>query len=183
VTTDGELLAGVRAEEMRALELLYDRYAGYVNAIALRILGDFSEAEEVTQDVFWQVWRMAVRYDPERARFSTWLFTIARSRALDRIRQRSARSRIEHAPSSEPRGGGEDPEEIAFVAERRRFVLEILAELPAPQREALELCFFQGLTHKEAATKTGAPLGTLKTRVKMAIEKLRGRLQGVGSAL
>ena len=165
------------------MEALYDRYSGFVYALALRVLGRAEEAEEVVQDVFWQLWKSQIRYDPHQGRFSTWLFVITRNRSLDRLRSKRRRPFAEPLPTD----AGElvapgDPERSASIAERRRHVLSALGQLPSEQRLALELSFYQGLTHREIAERLGEPLGTIKSRIKMAIDKLRLNLRRLESA-
>ncbi len=183
--SDGELLNRLHAREIASLEMLYDRYSAYVHGLSLRILNNAQEAEEVTQDVFWQLWRSEARYDPERGRFSAWLFAITRSRCLDRLRSR--KRRIDPEPlSPEPLSpeaipsSTAGPEECASMEERRRRVTAALKKLPDKQRESLELCFLRGFTHQEAAEHLGEPLGTVKSRIKIGMYKLKVRLERLG---
>ena len=178
--SDGELLNRLHAREIASLEMLYDRYCGYVHGLSLRILVNAQEAEEVTQHVFWQLWRSNTRYDPERGRFSTWLFAITRSRCLDRLRSRKRRIAPEPlSPEATPISTA-GPEETASMEERRRRVTAALKELPDKQREALELCFLRGFTHREVAERLGEPLGTVKSRIKIGMYKLKVRLERLG---
>jgi RNA polymerase sigma-70 factor (ECF subfamily) len=168
-------MAGGDAE---AIEALYDRYAPMLLAVARRILGPAGEAEEVLQETFLQAWNQAERYDPGRSSVSTWLVLIARSRALDRFRSRDARGRAAAAAATEPAAeasGG--AEENVLHAERRQRVREVLSSLPIEQREVLELAFFEGLSQSEIAARTGAPLGTVKTRALLAMKKVRQALR------
>jgi len=183
--SDGELLNRLHAREIASLEILYDRYSRYVHGLSLRILNNAQEAEEVTQDVFWQLWRSEARYDPERGRFSAWLFAITRSRCLDRLRSR--KRRIDPEPLSAERLSPEaipsstaGPEECASMEERRRRVTAALKKLPDKQRESLELCFLRGFTHQEAAEHLGEPLGTVKSRIKIGMYKLKVRFERLG---
>ena len=178
---DGDLLLRLHAREVEALEVLYDRYCGFVHAIALRLIGSREEADEVVQDVFWQLWKNGIRYDPDRGRFSTWLFAIARNRCIDRLRSRRRDFFVESLPVDLPETRHHDPEEDAALAERRRLVLDALRQLPIPQRQALELGFYQGMTHTEIAARLGEPLGTVKSRIKMGMGKLKQSLHGMGN--
>ncbi len=178
--SDGELLSEVRAGYVASLEALYDRYAGYVHALAIRIVGSSEEAEEITQDVFWQLWKKKLLYDPERGHFSTWLFAVTRNRALDRIRSASRRPETEALSVDKAVPPGASPEDSAYFAERRRHVRRALEELPPAQQQAVELCFFQGMTHREAAARLDEPLGTVKSRIKMGIDKLKQSLASSG---
>lgn len=172
----------------RALGALYDRWAAVVYALVVRIVGDRDETEDVVEDVFWQLWRQARRYEETRGAVSTWVFTVARSRALDRrraMRRRCEESASEAAPGAAhdaadapvaSGAAGSDPAGDAEQAERREVVAAALHELPAEQREAVELAYFDGLSQTEIAARTGQPLGTVKTRTRLAMQKLRDRL-------
>lgn len=159
------LLRRLAAEDHEALGEFYDRFAGLVNALALRILRDASDAEDVVQEVFVQVWRQASRFDPARGTPEAWLCTMARTRALDRLRRRAARR--------------EDPSEVApglVEAPRNEETLAVrkaLDGLSPDQRRALELAYYEGLTHSEIAQRLREPLGTIKTRIRTAMLKLR----------
>jgi RNA polymerase sigma-70 factor (ECF subfamily) len=172
---DGRLIRAMAQGDLSALADFYDRYATLIFGLAARVTGNAADAEEVLQDVFIQAWSEAARYAPGRGSPRTWLLTIARSRAIDRRRRRR---RDEGAmPSSEetldPRDGpGGDLEE----RERREAVRKALGLLPPEQRAAIELAYFQGLTHVEIAMQTGDPVGTVKGRLRLGIEKLRGLL-------
>jgi RNA polymerase sigma-70 factor, ECF subfamily len=179
-TDDLALVRRVVAREEAALAELYDRYASLLLAVIRRILFAGPDAEEVVQEAFLQVWLQADRYDPSRSSVSTWLVLIARSRALDRLRARHARDRAVAAAEAEPKppadasSGGETH---VLHAERRTRVREALGELPSEQREVLELAFFGGLSQTEISTRTGAPLGTVKTRALLGMKKLRQALR------
>jgi len=169
-----------RGEEA-ALAALYDRTAPLVHGLALRIVGNRGAAEEVTGDVYLQVWRQAARYDRARGAPLAWLLTLARSRAIDRVRVASQRHETEPlrealaVPSAAP-----DPEESSAVAERRRNVQGALARLAPEQRQAIELAYFGGLSHSEVAVKLGEPLGTVKTRIRLGMMRLRETLASIG---
>jgi RNA polymerase sigma-70 factor (ECF subfamily) len=180
-----DLLLRCAARDQVALALLYDQSSSLIYTIALRVLNDPADAAEVVVDVYHQVWNSADKFDQRRGSAAAWLVTIARSRAMDRRRSRAARLRIEvqldHAPqiaSDTP-----DPERLTATAKDRRSVERELRELPSGQRRALELAFFDGLTHAEIADLLGEPLGTIKTRIRLAVTKLRKRLQGVVSIM
>lgn len=155
---------------------LYDRLSGVVFGAVKRVLRDPAMSEEVTQEVFVELWRTAVRFDPERASVSTWAITLARRRAVDRVRrEQSQRDRIE-------RSGARRPDEVASPAESVVASLEAervgraLADLPEEQRVVIELAFIHGDTHAEIAEYLDIPLGTVKGRARLGLKKLSGRL-------
>lgn len=166
----------------QALGLLYDRWEHTVRALAVRIVTDSMEAEDVVEDVFWQAWRQAPRFDAARGGAGTWLLTIARSRALDRLRslrrsrEDSGLDELIESGSDQLASAASDPFEDAERGERSRAVREALQTLPAEQRESLELAYFEGLSQTEISERTGIPLGTVKTRMRLALQKLRERL-------
>jgi len=159
-----------------ALGELHDRYGAVLLGLARRILGVDGEAEEAVQEALLQAWNQAERYDPRRSSVSTWLVLIVRTRALDRLRSRKSRDRVAGEAALEPPprlDASSRPEEHVLHAERRRRVRAAMAELPAEQRTVLELAFFEGLSQSEIALRTGAPLGTVKTRALLGMKKLR----------
>jgi RNA polymerase sigma-70 factor, ECF subfamily len=178
---DGALVRAMAAGDDRALGTLYDKWHAVVHGVVARVLRQPDDIEDVVEETFWQAWRQASRFDPARGAVQTWLLTIARSRALDRVR--SLRRRRE-----EPLEGDDgeavtqvaapsDPGLDAEASERRRIVTAALSELPTEQREALELGYYGGLSQSEIAERTGQPLGTVKTRMRLAMQKLRSQLQ------
>ena len=178
--TDVELVTRMASKDQQALAALYDRYAGPVYALALRILGAASDAEEVLQDVFAQAWDQAPRYDPQRGVVAGWLLNMARSRAIDRLRARAVRSPGRGAPASAPSAEAlaatTSPERDMLLAERARAVRRALDGLTTLQRVAIELAYFEGLSQSEIAARLEQPLGTIKTRIRLGMLKLRGAL-------
>ena len=170
--SDRFVFARVAKGDLEAFRDLFDAVAPRALAIALRVLKDTAEAEEVVQETFIQVWKTADRFDAARGSAATWICTVARSRALDRLRTRSASTRAVATASAEPPPPQLLPLEEAVARQDRERVARALAELPAPQRQALELAYFEGLTQAEVAERTGEPLGTIKTRTRMALQKL-----------
>ncbi len=179
--TDLELVGRIRGGDEAALEELYARYSAPVYALVRKILPTPEEAEDVALDVFWQVWRQAERYDPSRGAPPAWLFTLARSRAIDRLR---ARGRREERTVSfddpdlnlDPLDDGAAPDEVVSFRQNRDAVRAAMAKLSAVQREAVELAFLKGLTHVEIAARLGQPLGTVKTRIRQGLIRLRAHL-------
>jgi RNA polymerase sigma-70 factor (ECF subfamily) len=163
-----------------ALAALYDRHARAIYSLAIRILSDAAEAEDVVQDVFTQAWRQASRYDAARAPVAAWLMIITRARALDRLRRR--RSRIVATEIDEstphPRDPDQSQEALAITAEQADRLRGALVALPNGQRTAIELAYFQGLSQSDIAERLQQPLGTIKTRIRTGLQKLREAMTG-----
>ena len=172
--SDNELLAAVSRGDEQALAAVYDRYRLILFGLILRILHDRQEAEDVLQETFLQVWRRAGDFDATRGRAFTWLVTIGRSRALDRLRALGSRARTAEeviAHSAHDQSG--DAAEEAVKSEQGKIVRQALMELPEEQKRTLFLAYFEGLTQSEIATRLGDPLGTVKTRMRTGLMKLR----------
>ena len=177
VEDPSRLMARVRSRDAAAFESLYDAYHRLVYGVALRILGDVSAAEDVTQAVFLKLWSSPGLFSS--GNFGAWIARVARNRSLDVLRSRVVRSEKE-TPDVMP---VDDPlEDTALANIEAQRVRIALAQLPEDQRKAIELGFFGGITHEEIAHRTGAPLGTIKTRIRMGLRKLRTQLEGVVTA-
>lgn len=162
----------MRYGDERAMTELYDRYSPLVYSVALRVLGDTGNAEDVLQEVFMQLWRNPDVFDSSRGNLGAWLAVIARNRAIDALRRRKPDTNLEDVIVSVNH-------DVSAAADRSRAmqkVREILGGMPGPQREALELAYFEGLSHTEIASKTGEPLGTIKTRIRAGLLSLRKAL-------
>lgn len=174
---EASLLERIAQQDQAALADLYDRYARILYAVAFKSLGSAQESEEVVLDVFSQVWRTAASYDTTKSRVDTWLFMIARSRTLDRLRrlQRSTKIALASADAvkSESNQLSKDPIEDVLLLERQAQVLTAIAQLPPEQRHAIELAYYKGLTQAEIAKQLGLSLGTVKTRIRLGLNKLR----------
>jgi RNA polymerase sigma-70 factor (ECF subfamily) len=173
------LVAAIARQQQQALDHLYARYSTMVYCLARKVLQSHENAEEVVEEVFWQVWREAARYDAQRSSVRTWLGTLTRSRAIDARRSRRGtlltRADINDLPvATDP---AENPEEQLSRQQRALLVRDALERLPANQRAVLELAFFSGLSHAEIATHLVLPLGTVKTRIRGALLCLRERLR------
>jgi RNA polymerase sigma-70 factor, ECF subfamily len=174
------LIAAIAAGDRDAFGRFYDLTAPMAFGLIRRVLRDPEAAAEVLQEVFWQVWQDAPRYDPTRGTPEAWLVMRAKTRAIDRLRSIRRRDRTFVAPVDESVAQRrEDPApNPAVVAEDRGLIQTALAQLPEPQRRVIELAFFEGLTHSEIATRLGEPLGTVKTRARLGLDRLRGVLGG-----
>ena len=172
-----QLISLIAQQDRNALSQLYDCYGRLVYAVAFKMLGSVEEAEEVVLDVFAQVWRSAASYNSQRSKVDTWLLMMARSRVLDRLRKRQRFKKVVNASMevAEVRTSSTVtlPEENLLIQEKREQVLIALGKIPTEQRQAIELAYYQGLTQTEIATKTGVSLGTVKTRIRLGLSKLR----------
>lgn len=173
-TTDRELMTRIARREEGALAALYDRHAGSALAVAVRVLGDRAEGEDVVQETFIRVWEDAAAYDEGRGSVAAWLIGAVRNRAIDRLRRRGARERAaQRAADERPLVTG--PAEVDDSGERVRAALR---DLPSDQRETIELAYFDGLTQTELARRLSQPLGTIKSRIRLGMKKLREALVG-----
>lgn len=166
-------LGRVAGGDQDAFGELYDRHSAAVLGLLVRLLGDRTEAEEVLQETFLQAWRQALRFRAELATVRGWLLMVARSRALDRRRANRSRLVREDVVAAETPQSIDDVESQALSGSTRSQVRRALASLPSEQRQALELAFFAGLTHVEVAARLGQPLGTVKSRILLGMQKLR----------
>jgi len=188
---DLDLVRRMQAGDEQALSTFYDRWFPIVNGLITRILKSADDVEDVVEETFWQVWRQANRFAVDRGSVQTWVLTIARSRALDRLRaaRRLREESIDDVTVADSPGSSDagalasrsagDPLLDAELAERRQLVVAALGDLPHEQREALELGYFGGLSQTEIAERTGQPLGTVKTRMRLAMLKLKDRLSSL----
>jgi RNA polymerase sigma-70 factor, ECF subfamily len=180
--TDDELMIGLQERDTVAFENLYRRYGDLVFSTCLRVLSDAGLAEDMTQEIFIRIWRRPEAFDPQRGKFVTWLLSVSRNRAVDEIRSRGRRRKhelgnvvdVEERPSGKER---EDPLFNAQLADDRRTIVSGLETLPLEQRQAIELAYFKGLTQQEIATALKQPLGTVKTRIRLGMQKLKTYMQ------
>lgn len=180
---DAALLRRMAAGDESALGALYDRWSPLVHSVVMRIASDPGDAEELVEETFLQAWRQAGSYQDARGGVATWLAVMARSRALDRVRLAGHRRAAAAEPLEAAEGaGGSDPTPLdaAEVAETRQIVRAALDRLPADQRATLEMAYFRGLSQSEIAEATGQPLGTVKTRCRLGLQKLREALSVLG---
>lgn len=184
-SNDGDLIKAAAVGDADALAVLYDRHGAAVYSLCLRMLREADDAEELLEDVFWQLWRRADQFDPTRGSALAYLLTLTRSRAIDRLRARDRRVRLRSELPGPLLGErllgassiAASPLQEALALERRTRVRIALADLPAPQREAVELSFLEGLSHPEISTRLGEPLGTIKTRIRSGLLRMRDSLR------
>ncbi len=167
------------AGDQSALAALYDESSSLTYSIAMRLLADSADAEEVTLDVYTQIWRTAATYQQSRGSVASWLVTLARSRAIDRLRSRASRVQREQPilEFADFEAGAASPEQEIAFSQRSRRVRAAMATLPPEQSEALQLAFFADLSHSELAERLGQPLGTVKSRIRSGMMKLRMELE------
>ena len=183
--TDEQLVARTVRGDVAAFEVLYDRYAPTVTGLALRIVADRALAEEVVQETFWRVWRNAASFQGQRGTFAGWLLGITRNLAIDFCRRRSVRPQAvfddaDESPIERVPDQSADVAESAWTAMKYQQVYTALSDLPPEQRSVIELAYFGGLTRQEIAAETGEPLGTIHTRARLALKKLRAALLAQG---
>lgn len=169
VTTDASLVLAIRSGDESGMTCLYDRYSSIVYSVALRVLGDTGAAEDVLQEIFMQLWRNPGLFDASRGNLRAWLAVVSRNRAIDVLRRRRPDTGLEDITVSVDH-------DMSAEADRSRAmqrVREVLGAMPVSQRHAVELAYFEGLTHTEIANKTGEPLGTVKTRIRAGLLALR----------
>ena len=182
---DASLMARICMGDAEAFEALFDRYGDIVYSVSIRILRDEAAAEDVVQDVFVRLWRRPERFDAQRGQFVSWLVSVARHRAIDEHRSLQRRQRYENAAGvngdvAPPSTTGIDPILAALLSEDRAEVRRALAGLPDEQRRTSELAYFGGLTQREIAEALKQPLGTVKTRIRLGMNKLRMALTNGG---
>ncbi len=175
---DRSLLSAIAGRDKTALRVLYERHAGLLFSLALKILGNRSDAEDVLQETFLQIWKSAGSYDDKRGKPLSWLVLLARSRSIDRLRSRQSYGRATGAVQAEEPDVPPSPTQQAAASEAQTLVRRALSALPAEQRMPVEMAYFGGLTQAEIAQRLGQPLGTVKTRMRAAMMRLREQLGG-----
>ncbi len=179
--TDAQLMARVARQDKRALEELYERYAAAAMGLALKMLGERNAAEEIVQEAFWRVWKRAAQFELQRGQFTAWLFGIVHNLAIDELRRRRVRPNplstdVEDEMILELPDPGADVAEAALARVTGEQVRLALSGLPDAQRNVIELAYFEGLTHQEIAARLNEPIGTIHTRARLALQKLRENL-------
>ena len=182
---DEELIARVKQQDSQALEVLYDRYAAQAMGIALKIVREPAAAEEIVQEAFWRAWKSADSYDESRGAVAYWLFGIVRNLAIDELRRRASRpvnvdgDENEQAVLEIP-DGAPDVSEVVWNQWQADQIHKAVMQLPDVQRQVIQLAYFQGLTRVEIAERLGEPPGTIHTRARLALQKLRTVLAPLG---
>ncbi len=183
--TDEKLMSSVVRGDDKALELLYDRYAAQVRGLALRIMRERTTAEEIVQETFWRVWSRSKSFDARQGSFKNWMFTIAHRLAIDTIRRHKAQPQVElneakfgHIYNPEPHD--DEVNEAVWHSERRDLLQTAMTQLPDKQAEIIHLSYYQGLTRQEISEKINTPLGTVHSRARLAMDKLRDALNKAG---
>ncbi len=173
VTDDGRLLQRVRQGDQSAMAEIFDRYGRAVYSVALRILKDTGHAEDVMQEIFLQIWRNSDSFVQGRGSLGAWLVVVARNRSIDLLRRRKPVDSVDDVILASSGNLASEVEHHAMMEK----VQKVLKDLPAEQQRSMELAFFEGLSHSEIAEKTGDPLGTVKTRIRLALITLRKAFQ------
>jgi len=175
--TDVDLMLGIQAEDADALSQLYDRYNGIIKALILRIIHNDSEADDLLQEVFMEIWNQAKNFSPEKGKPLGWMVTLTRRRAIDALRKKQAYARAEERLQAEP-----EQQPLAWVqnvtedeihaGDTRVLMAKVINSLPVAQQQVIELAFFQGMSQREIASHTNIPLGTVKTRLELGLKKI-----------
>jgi RNA polymerase sigma-70 factor (ECF subfamily) len=175
--TDLELMRGIQGEDAEALSQLYDRYNGILKALILRVIHNEAEADDLLQEIFMEIWLQAKNFSAQKGKPLGWMVTLARRRAIDGLRKKQAyaraEERLQHETEQQPEAWVHNAteEEIAS-GDTRVLIRRVLATLPLPQQQAIELAFFRGMSQREIAAKTNTPLGTVKTRLELGLKKI-----------
>ncbi|HEY2714159.1 MAG TPA: sigma-70 family RNA polymerase sigma factor [Chthoniobacterales bacterium] len=175
--TDLELMHGIQAEDPEALSKLYDRYNGIIKALILRVVHNESEAEDLLQEIFMEIWNQAKNFSAQKGKPLGWMVTLARRRAIDGLRKKQAYARASERLQQETEQQPEawvhnlTEEEIDFT-DTRALIRKVIRSLPPPQQQAIDLAFFRGMSQREIAAHTNTPLGTVKTRLELGLKKI-----------
>ncbi len=178
---DDELMQRLFHRDLEAFRTLYERYGNLVYSTCLRVVRDTHIAEDMVQEIFLRIWRKPDSFTPQRGRFVTWLTSVTRNRAVDEVRSRNRRFRHETASPEEqewdiPAAETNDPALTAELSDQRRLILTAMADLPEEQRLVIQMAYFGGLTQQEISDRLSQPLGTVKTRIRLGMQKLRTAL-------
>ena len=179
--SDEELMARIQAREDQALTLLYRRHTALLRTVVSRILNNDCDVDDQLQEVFLEVWHQAASYDANKGKALGWIVTLARRRAIDRLRKKMAYSRAQERLCAEPEPTSyQGADEEVAASDTAEIFTRVIATLPAAQRDALNLSFYRGLSQREIAAHTGIPLGTIKTRLELGLRKVRTAIIALG---
>jgi RNA polymerase sigma-70 factor (ECF subfamily) len=185
--TDEELMRQVQQQNPKALGLLHDRYSGLMKGLIMKVLHNDAESDDLLQEIFIEIWNRANSYSQDKGKPLGWIITLSRRRAIDRLRKRDTYNRVEDRFAEETKNRPHDwfahVEEDVAQSEMRSFLQRALSSLPDAQRQAIELAYFKGMSQREIAAHTGTPLGTIKTRLELALKKLSDGLHGLEDLL
>lgn len=180
--TDEQLMEMIQERDTEAIGFMYDRYARLLKALIMKVLHNEAESDDLLQEVFMEIWDRASGYSAEKGKALSWIVTLARRRAIDRLRKREAYCRMEDRLLIETQRTPQDTvahvEEDVEHAEMREHLQRVMAYLPTAQREAIEMAYYRGMSQRDIATATGIPLGTIKTRLELGMKKLTEALRG-----
>jgi RNA polymerase sigma-70 factor (ECF subfamily) len=180
--TDEALMAMIQRREDAAIGMLHDRYARLLKALIMKVLHNEAESDDLLQEVYLEIWDRAAGYSPEKGKALSWIVTLARRRAIDRLRKREAYCRMEDRLLEETKRNPQDSvdhvEEDVEHAEMREHLQRVMGALPPAQRQAIEMAYYRGLSQRDIAAETGIPLGTIKTRLELGMKKLAEALRG-----
>jgi RNA polymerase sigma-70 factor (ECF subfamily) len=175
--SDLDLMQGIQAENPDALSQLYDRYNGILKALILRVIHNEAEADDLLQEIFMEIWNQAKNFSAQKGKPLGWMVTLARRRAIDGLRKKQAYARAEERLKNETEQQPDAwvhnaTEEEIVLSDTRALIRKVIAGLPSPQQQAIDLAFFKGMSQREIAAKTNTPLGTVKTRLELGLKKI-----------
>lgn len=181
--TDEELMARIQQQDEQALGAMYERHARLLRTVISHVVNNDQDVDDLTQEVFLEFWNQAAHYDPAKGKVLGWIVTLARRRAIDRVRRRQAYSRAAERMRTEVQPesmASESVEEDVMASDAGEILQRIVTHLPDAQRDAIQLAYYQGLSQRQIAAKTGIPLGTIKTRIELAVGKVRNAILALG---
>src|SRR5881396_279961 len=186
--SDVDLMLGIQSGDADALSQLYDRYNGIVKALILRIIHNETEADDLLQEVFMEIWKQVKNFSAEKGKPLGWMVTLARRRAIDGLRKKQAYQRAEERLKNETEQQPDAwvhnaTEEEIVLSDTRALIRKVIAGLPPPQQQAIDLAFFKGMSQREIAAKTNTPLGTVKTRLELGLKKIYDGLKDLKDEL
>ena len=185
--TDEQLMRAIQEREQSALGTLHDRHASTLKALIMRVLHNESDAEDMLQEIFVEIWNRAASYDPAKGKALGWIVTLSRRRAIDRLRKRDARcraeERLQEEVKREPEAGVAHVSNDIAMADVRETLQKLLGGLPPAQKHVIELAYYKGMSQREIAAHTGIPLGTIKTRLELGLKKIAAALEGIEAYL